>query len=168
MTHQAPPKTEPSEDWHKYALGAIMVHHGLSQQDARALDAALNTPMGEFYAALIEADVGTNANTLGELLSMFIDFRPAALSARGAALELERRRRAYLADREAWFAHEAATGDRRWRQKLMTKGQRYLIADTCRRLRCEPPEFANRGQAADWLEANGAHLDLLPDNGRGA
>lgn len=155
---------EPHEDWHKYALGAIMMHHGLFEQDAAALDAALSCSIGEFCGTLINEDLGTTTSPLGEVLRLFIDHCSPKLEARGAGLALERRRRAYLSERAQWLAHEAATNDHRWRQKLMTKGQRFLITRTCHRLRCEPPCLANRGEAADWLEAQGAHLELRTDN----
>lgn len=164
MTKNTTHSSEPHKDWHKYALGAIMLHHGLLQQDAAALDATLNTSIGEFCGTLINNDLGTNTSTLGEVLRLFIDHSPAKLEAQGAGLELERRRRAYLSDRAKWLEHEAKTNDRGWRKKLMTKGQRFLISHTCHRLRCEPPYLTNRGEAADWLEANGAHTDLRPDH----
>lgn len=164
MTKNTPISGEPHADWHKYALGAILLHHGLTEQDAAALDATLNVPMNEFCGTLIHEDLGTNSSTLGEVIRLFIDHRPARLEARGAGLELERRRRAYLVDRAMWLDHEATTNDHRWRQKMMTKGQRLLVMRTCHRLRCDPPALENRGEAAEWLEAKGAHLELRPDN----
>lgn len=164
MTKNTPHSREPHADWHKYALGSILLLHGLTEQDAAALDATLNVPMNEFCGTLIHEDLGTNSSTLGEVIRLFIDHRPARLEACGAGLELERRRSAYLSDRAMWLEHEATTNDHRWRQKMMTKGQRMLVTRTCHRLRCDAPALANRGEAAQWLEANGAHLELRPDN----
>jgi hypothetical protein len=92
MTKNTPHSHEPLEDWHKFSLGAHMLHHGLRQQDAAALDATLSMSISEFCGTLILEDLGTNASTLGEVLCLFIDHRPAGLEARGAGLELERRR----------------------------------------------------------------------------
>ena len=42
----------------------------------------------------------------------------------------------------------------------MTRGQRFLIADTAALLEIEIPEDMNRGAAADWLDANNANVVL--------
>ena len=69
------------------------------------------------------------------------------------------RKAAYDADCASWSRAEAKTGDD-WRSKPMTAGQRYHLADTAQILDIEFPEGMTRGDAADWLEANGANVQL--------
>ncbi len=148
----------------KFALGAILRHHGFRLQDAPLLDAALAGSLNAISRMVVREYLTVEETNLADALKWFLDRYAATLEAKGAALELDRRRARYMADRNAWLASEHNDPAAPWRRRQITKAQRYLIADMCRALRCDAPLLVNRGAAADWLEQHGAHPVLRNDD----
>jgi hypothetical protein len=63
------------------------------------------------------------------------------------------------ADRcETFATREAASEDRSWREAPVTHPQRWTMFDTAVALGIALPTCRTCGEAADWLEANGAIL----------
>jgi hypothetical protein len=156
--------TETSASADKFALGAILRHHGFRLQDAPLLDAALAGSLNAISRMIVTEYLTVEETNLADAIKWFIDRHAASLEATGAALELERRRSRYINDRNAWLASEHIDPAAPWRRRQITKAQRFLIADMCRTLQCDVPVLENRGAAADWLEQNGAHPMLRPDD----
>jgi hypothetical protein len=71
----------------------------------------------------------------------------------------QRRLATYVEDRAEWLARdEEYRLEGAWRHESMTRGQRWLMRVTCRIRRIDLPGHLSRGDAADWLDANGANL----------
>jgi hypothetical protein len=145
-------------------LAGPMVDGGLGPQDADALKALLNGTLDDLanYAGGLPQ---THSMSLLELIVSIISRYDADLTALAAALQWEQRKTAYERDCLAWKAAEP-TCDPAWRDKPMTRGQRFLIADTAALLEIEIPEDMDRGAAADWLDANNANVVLRLEEGK--
>ena len=139
-------------------LAGPLVDAGLGPQDADALKGLLSGTLDDLvsYARNLPQ---AHSVTLLELLIDIIARHNADLTALAAALQWERRKAEYEQDCAEWKAAEP-TCDRTWRDLPMTRGQRFLIADTAALLEIEIPEDMNRGAAADWLDANNANVVL--------
>lgn len=150
----------PSEVHHKLALGAVMANIGLSAIDADALAGALATIADQVMADmddLIDADPFAS---FGSLLVTMIDRHERGLTARGLYESWVRRLALYLEDRDEWLARDAEFRlEGAWRQLHMTRGQRWLVRVTCRIRHLDLPGDLSRGEAGDWLEANGANMN---------
>ena len=139
-------------------LAGPMVDAGLGPQDADALKALLNGTLDDltnFAGRLPQA----NAMPLLNLLVNIIARNRDDLTRLAAVLQWEQRKAAYEHDCAAWKAAEP-TCTPTWRNLPMTRGQRFLIADTAALLEIEIPEDMARGAAADWLDANNANVVL--------
>ncbi|GMN04426.1 hypothetical protein [Erythrobacter sp. MTPC3] len=145
-------------------LAGPMVDGGLGPQDADALKALLNGTLDDLanYAGGLPQ---THSMSLLELIVSIISRHEADLTALAAALQWEQRKTAYERDCSAWKAAEP-TCDSAWRDKPMTRGQRFLISDTAALLEIEIPEDMDRGAAADWLDANNANVVLRLEEGK--
>ena len=139
-------------------LAGPMVDAGLGPQDADALKALLSGTLDDFtnYAGDLPQ---THSMSLLELIVSIISRHEADLDALAAALQWRQREADYERDCSAWKAAET-TCEPAWRHKPMTRGQRFLIADTAALLEIEIPEDMDRGAAADWLDANNANVVL--------
>ena len=139
-------------------LAGPMVDAGLGPQDADALKALLSGTLDDFtnYAGDLPQ---THSMSPLELIVSIISRHEADLDALAAALQWRQRKADYERDCSAWKAAET-TCEPAWRHKPMTRGQRFLIADTAALLEIEIPEDMDRGAAADWLDANNANVVL--------
>lgn len=143
-------------EYHKFALGGVLFSRDMWAGDARSLDAIMGLPLATFEKALVKYGVG-KTTTVADAILALIDAGGDTLSARGAALEFERRQQAYRKDCAAWKKSGANGPDQKWRRRYMTQGQRFLIAYICAIKRIAQPPNLDRGAAADWLEAHDAH-----------
>ena len=139
-------------------LAGPMVDAGLGPQDADALKALLSGTLDDL-ANYARDFPQSHSVTLLDLLVDIIARYNADLTALAAALQWETRKAIYERDCAAWAAAEP-TCDPAWRNLPMTRGQRFLIADTAALLEIEIPEDMDRGAAADWLDANNANVVL--------
>ncbi len=150
----------PSEVHHKIALGAVMATIGLSAIDADALAGVMATIADQVMADmddLIDADPFAS---FGKLLVTMIDRHDRSLTARGLYESWLRRLAIYIEDRAEWLARDAEFRlGGAWRLLDMTRGQRWLIRVTCRIRRVDLPGDLSRGEAADWLDENGANMN---------
>lgn len=145
-------------------LAGPLVDAGLGPQDADALKGLLSGTLDDLASYARDLPQMHSA-TLLELLVDIIACHYADLTALAAALQWETRKAAYERDCAAWKAAEP-TCDPTWRDLPMTKGQRFLTADTAALLEIEIPEDMNRGRAADWLDANNANVVLRLEEDR--
>ena len=97
--------------------------------------------------------------SLLELIVSIISRHEDDLTALAATLQWEQRKAAYERDCSAWKAAEP-TCDPAWREKSVTRGQPFLIADTAALLEIEIPEDMDRGAAADWHDVDNANVLL--------
>ncbi|MEN7536589.1 hypothetical protein [Aurantiacibacter flavus] len=145
-------------------LAGPMVDAGLGPQDADALKALLSGTLDDL-ASYAGGFPQAKAMPLLSLLVNIIECNWDDLTGLAAALQWEQRKAAYERDCLAWKAAEP-TCDPAWRNLPMTRGQRYLIADTAALLEIEIPEDMDRGAAADWLDANNANVVLRLEEGK--
>lgn len=155
MTNRAPDGWQLVEH-HKLALGGVLFGLDMRAGDARALDALLRLPIATFMKAMTKYAISHDVSLADGVLAL-VHAGGDVLSAKGAALEFERRRQAYIEDRASWQRSDENGTDREWRRRYMTKGQRFLIAHICTAQQIAPPRDLKRGTAADWLEAHDAH-----------
>ena len=139
-------------------LAGPMVDVGLGPQDADALKALLNGTLDDltnFAGRLPQANAMPLLSLLVNIIALYRD----DLTRLAAVLQWEQRKAAYDRDCAEWKAAKP-TCDTAWRNLPMTRGQRFLIADTAALLEIGIPEDMNRGRAADWLDANSANVVL--------
>lgn len=145
-----------AREYHKLAIGGVLFNLDFRANDANALEALLRMPVADFRKLRLAMADNREAG-LAQVLRRLIDENELMLDAEGRSHVLERRRETYLAAAESWKCDGDQRTNAAWRDKYMTKGQRYLIHQVCLAKNIEPPEGLTRGGASDWLEANGAH-----------
>lgn len=144
-----------------YACAKIagpLVDGSLSHSDANAFHGLLSFEAAEF-AERISLIPGSSTMTMFELIIALVKDDISDLESHFAVAKWMRRRAAYADKCASWKAAAIERGDD-WRDRPMSSGQRFLIADTARLLEIEQPEDMRRGDAADWLDTHGAHLLL--------
>lgn len=150
----------PSSMHHKITLGGVLVNAGLQACDADALAGLLSADALSVVEKLAERSVVHPGANAAELIADLLDLNQRELAARGLFLTWQKRMADYMEDRAEWLARdeELRLGGQ-WREAPMTAGQRWLIRVTCRALKIAMPGHLLRGQAAAWLDANGANLN---------
>ena len=138
-----------------------MVDEGMTNDHAPAFNAILSSRPSQIIKMVRQPPDWEEMPILG-LLKAIIERHEEELNTLSALQNWASRKAAYEADCASWSRAEAETGDD-WRPKPMTAGQRYHLADTAQILEIEFPEGMNRGDAADWLKANGANVQLKFD-----
>lgn len=150
----------PTELHHKITLGGVMVKCGLSAADANALAGLWAMPaahIAEMIRTEAEAEPDLPA---GNIITRLIDHKGPELEARGLYEKWLRRLEAYREDKAEWLERdEEFRLQGEWRNLPMSADQRWLIRVTCRALRIAIPGHLLRGEASDWLEAQGANLN---------
>jgi hypothetical protein len=150
----------PSAMHHKTTVGGVMVNAGFQAADADALAGLLDLKATALAARFHEAAKRQPDKTAAGVIADLLDTNQRELAARGLFLTWQKRLALYLEDRAEWLARDKEFrlhGE--WREAEMTADQRWLIRATCRVLRIAMPGHLRRGQAADWLEENGANLN---------
>jgi len=150
----------PTDMHHKISLGAVLVNAGMRAYDADAL-AGLLASNGHYMLSLSDELVDEDPSaSLGTILTRLLDAKERELAARGLFATWCRRLDAYGEDRAEWLArNEEFRLEGAWREAPMTSGQRWLVRVTCRVRHLDLPGDLLRGEAADWLDANGANLN---------
>lgn len=138
------------------SIGGPWVDAGLGHHQANAHYGLIHGTLGDLvkFASVIP---DWHELPLVSLFAMIIERNSDELATRAAVMQWQKRKAAYDADCASWQAAEPQHGDG-WRTRPMTTSQRHLIADTAQILVIEVPEGMDRGAAADWLDAHGAHL----------
>ena len=150
----------PTAMHHKITLGAVMVAAGFQAADADALAGLLSSPASRLHNALAAGTLSYAGKTAGQALADILDRSARELEARGLYAAWERRFTLYAEDRAEWLKRDMEFRlEGTWRSLEMTADQRWLVRLTCRVLRLPMPGHLLRGQAADWLEAQGANLN---------
>lgn len=150
----------PTDMHHKITLGGVLVNAGFQACDADALAGLFGIDAMNFVTRFAAAAQAAPQGTMSEIITHLLDKEARDLAGRGLFFAWERRLSAYLDDRAEWLARDQEFRlDGAWRNAPMTADQRWLIRITCRVLRFGMPGHLLRGQAADWLEKNGANLN---------
>lgn len=139
-------------------LAGPLVDSSLSHKDANAFHGLLSFEAAEF-AERISFIPGSSNMSLQELIIALVKEDHGDLEVRFGVVRWMKRKAAYADKCASWKAAAIERGDD-WRDRPMSSGQRFLIADTARLLGIEQPEDMRRGDAADWLDTHGAHLLL--------
>lgn len=150
----------PTSMHHKITLGAVLVGEAFQASDADALAGLLTIDAADFAERFSEALEQKSNGRVSDMIAHIIDTDARELSARGLFVEWQRRLALYRQDCAEWFARDDELrhlGE--WRNAEMTADQRWLMRVTCRVLNRGLPGHLSRGEAADWLEANGANLN---------
>jgi hypothetical protein len=152
-------KKEPSRIAQLAVIGAEPFDAGVPAADADAWRGLLSCSPALLDRLARQAGLHGGGRPLLTMLSELIEAYRDPLTRRGQVALFRRRRDRYLADCARWAATPPSVKLGPWRSKRMTKGQRYEVIRTCQRLEIEAPCPMTRGQAADWLNANGANLN---------
>ena len=140
----------------KYALGMPLYGYGLRYTHASALAGVGTLGMSVMLERL--ASVAGRRRTLGGRLLLALEPGFAELDRRGRRSAFNRGAVAYADRCETFATREAASEDRSWREAPVTRRQRWTMFDTAVALGIALPACRTCGEAADWLEANGAIL----------
>ena len=138
------------------SLAGPLVDGNLGHADANAFHGLLTFDAAEFTER-ISLIPGWSTMSMLDLIIGLVKDDSSDLAARFAIARWAKRKAAYDDESASWLAAAKGKGDD-WRGQPMSSAQRFLIADTARLLEIEIPEAMNRGEAADWLDRNGAHL----------
>ncbi len=138
------------------SLAGPLVDGNLGHADANAFHGLLTFEAAEF-AERISLVPGWSKMSVLDLIIGLVKEDHSDLAARFAVARWAKRKAAYDDECASWKAAADEKSDD-WRAQPMSSAQRFLIADTARLLEIEIPEAMNRGEAADWLDRNGAHL----------
>jgi len=150
---------EPHRNHHVYATGASLYALGLRQRDADAVMGLLDLPHSRLAQIFADLAKVRRLDKFGAILPFVIDHYRDDLTARGRHLSWKRRWEAYQAELASWQAvDEQQRLHGAWRIRAMSAGQGELVRVTATLLEILMPEEMTRGEAADWLSANGANL----------
>ncbi len=152
-------KKEPSRVHQLAVVGAEAFDAGVPAADADAWRGLLYCSPALLDRLARQAGLHGGGRPLLTMLAELIETYREPLTRRGQVALFRRRRDRYLADCARWAATPPSVKQGLWRSKRMTKGQRYEVIRTCQRLEIEAPGPMTRGEAADWLRANGANLN---------
>ena len=140
----------------KYALGVPLYGYGLRYTHAAALPGLGTLGMPAMIERL--ASVPGRHRTLGGRLLLALEPGFAELDRRGRRSAFNRGAVAYADRCETFATREAVSEDCSWRAAPVTRRQRWTMVDTAIVLGIALPTCRTCGEAADWLEANGAIL----------
>ncbi len=152
--------SSPTDMHHKITLGAVLVNAGMRAADADAIAGLLALTAGDFADRYGSVAMARPQANVGEIMLHMIDGGSRELSALGLHDAWMRRFAAYSQDRAEWLSRDVEFRlEGAWRAAPMTSDQRWLVRVTCRLLDIAMPGHFLRGQAADWLESQGANLN---------
>lgn len=151
-----PGRASDGPDAVKYALGMPLYGYGLRYTHVAALAGLGTLDMSVMLERL--ASVPGRRRTLGGRLLLALEPGFAELDRRGRRSAFNRGAVAYADRCETFATREAASEDRSWREAPVTRRQRWTMFDTAVALGIALPTCRTCGEAADWLEANGAIL----------
>ncbi|MXP41879.1 hypothetical protein GRI75_09520 [Altererythrobacter soli] len=151
---------EASRDNLKYHLGFAFEANEALNVDSLALTGLLSLPWEAFVACL--GDDAPRPERLIDGLSLAL-LEPEVLEwarAQGVWLQWTRLEAIYREEVED-FRKSDAFHRSGWRRKGITRPQRYLIGEIHRILGVPVPDLANRGQAYEFIAANGGNPRFL-------
>lgn len=141
---------------HVFTLGAPFYGAGFRRGDADGLMGLLSLPASEAIALLAQCHRDGSFSTV---LHTLLGKQASRLSDLGKMESWRNRWAAYQADLASWRQIDRQTRRQGgWRVKEMSEGQRHLVRVTATLLGTLIPLEMTRGEAADWLEINGANL----------
>ena len=147
----------------KLGLGQPAKAFGLTPQDAaahRCPDALEGAVMAQAFATIAG---GRDDASFGALIPAVIAQGGHHLHDLGAAALHADAEARYREDGRRFVAHQAATSDRRWRDKPPRSRQGHLAVSTARKKGIDLPSERKRGDAATWLEGHDANLRFNGD-----
>jgi hypothetical protein len=153
---------EASRDNLKYYLGFAFEVNDALDVDSQALTGLLSLPWEAFEAGLAE-DIRKPGRVIDGLRLALL--QPAVLEwarAQGVWLQWKRLEVIYRQEVED-FRNSEAFQRKGWRRKAITRPQHYLIGEIHRILGVSVPPLATRGQAYEFIAANGGNPRFLTE-----
>jgi hypothetical protein len=141
--------------------GAILV--GFEARYASPMRKILDVPAQSAGVLISRFAPGLQAIPFGAVLTHVAATDDGVLAMMGARLLHKDARDRYYAKRASFAAHQAATDDRRWREKVPRSRQGHLAVTTANAKSVERPSERQRGPAADWLERHGANVRFVKE-----
>lgn len=150
---------EKQEKWHRFKLAYADRQAGFEGSHADARDELRQLPVYDYCRRVIDGIAEGSKTTLveAELIAVKSDFEK--LTAAANARYLARDEASYLEVLTKWREHDRANpNDGGWRAKAATREQWLLIARVVAAKAIEGPAAKiTRGEAHDWIEANGGN-----------
>ncbi len=146
------------EKWHRYKLAYHDREAGYEGKHADARDELRRLPVWQYYQAVFAGLANESPISLVEAERAAVERNFDDLTAAANARYLERDQAAYLEALAKWQAHDRANpAGLRWRSKAATREQWYLIDRIIKAAGIDRPGKMTRGEAHDWIEANGGN-----------
>lgn len=144
-------------------LGAEAFRLGLRQEDQHAWRGVLEMSLCGFAEATSRMDDQLQL-TVGKAIARLVKPDLGALSSFGEATLFMRQADAYKADCDSWAAQSERVKVGSWRKRPPTRGQRLLMIRMSQSLNIPLPEEITRGEAADWIAAQGGNPRFKQEN----
>lgn len=137
-------------------LGAEIYRLGIGYDDRNAWRGLLEMCLDDFRAMITRIEASEKV-TVGAVLAGIVTRDLGALGDFGQAALFQRQTDAYHADCANWNAQSNGLKAGSWRSKPPTREQRMLMIRMSHSLAVSLPGEVNRGQAADWIAAQGGN-----------
>lgn len=147
----------------KLGLGQPAKAAGLTPKDAAAHRGIYALGLSLMAHTFTSAAGGREGVCFGALVPVIIAQGSHHLHDLGAAALHADAESRYREDGRRFAAHQAATSDRRWRDKPPRSRQGHLAVSTAREKGIDLPSQRKRGNAATWLEGHDANLRFNGD-----
>ncbi len=140
-------------------LGSVLSALDLVAHHSWQLDGLLCCSIDDFRARFEAAAQFCDGEKAGRVLVRMLSDDPDALDQRGRYAAWRRRYIKYVESHRTWlFANPQMREIGKWRSARMTSGQSELVRITASALQIGLPGRLSRGEAHDWLEAQGANI----------
>lgn len=137
-------------------LGAELLRLGMGYEDRNALRAVLHMTLDNLLIAFGAGDLRDDV-LLGEAIAHLVQNESGPLSVMGEAVLFQRQYDAHRADCDSWKAQPESLKLGPWRQAIPSRVQQMLMIRMSQSLGLELPGDVTRGQAHDWIKANGGN-----------
>lgn len=157
--------TTRSEQWHRMSLGWLDREAGYTGEMASARVYLRTLPIREYVEQISPYAVSMPDATNIQMEAAAVRDNLDAWTKMGDALLLKRAKADYAAECASFDKWERDNPDKGgWRTQKSTRAQWLLMLRTADALGIAPLRSANRGQAHDWLRANGGNIRLAAAN----
>lgn len=158
-------KRDRAEKWHRYSLAHADREVGFEGEHALARMALRAQPVIE-YVKLVGAYDSSGNLPLVQCEFAAVIANLEALTAIGRDFLIARDRAGYEKESCDWIEWQSANpGSTGWRDRKPSSSQMHLVRRIAEAFGIEQPELATRGQAHDWIEANGGNPRLKSTEG---
>lgn len=159
---------DSAEKWHRFALAHHDREAGYEGDHALARMALRAQPFDK-YVNLIRPYVSLTTTALVQCELAAVIANLNAWTATGREILMQRDQAAYEKERHEWEEWQSANPAAiEWREREPTKGQLQLVRRIVEAKEIETPTLKTRGEAHDWIAANGGNPRLNRDDGGAA